>query len=105
LRKLKRILLIALASFAALYAGDYLSLRFRIPSHRAQYGTVEVQRYYEVALKNRQTEYLFEDPKPRQCVYSLFPYFGCSPCWWLERHTKEVVKVDPGRRQDFWKIP
>jgi hypothetical protein len=105
LKKLRRILLIALASLAVFYAGDYLSLRFRIPNHREQYGSVEVRRFYEIALKNRQTEYMAEDPKPQPCVYSLFPHFGCSPCWWLERNWKQVVKVDPGRRSDFWKIP
>jgi len=105
LKTLWRILLVVLASLTVFYAGDYLSLRFRIPNHREQYGSVEVRRYYEVTLKNRQTEYMFEEPKPQQCVYSLFPHLGFSPCWWLKRNPKQVVKVDPGRRSDFWKIP
>jgi hypothetical protein len=105
LKRLRPILPIALAAFAVVYAGDYLSLRFRIPSHREQYGSVEVQRLYEIALKNRKTEYMSEEPKVEQCVNSLFPHFGCSACWWLEGHRKQVVKVDPGHRSDFWKIP
>ena len=105
MKRLRLILLIALAAFAVVYAGDYLSLRFRIPSGREQYGSVEVQRFYEITLKNRKTEYMSEDPKPQQCVNSLFPHFGYSACWWLERHRRQVVTVDPGHRSDFWKIP
>ena len=101
MKKLRNILLIALAAALAVYAGDYLYLRLR----HDQYGSVVVQRFYEVTLKNRKTEYMHDEPKPEQCVKSLFPHFGASACWWLERHTKQTVKVDAGNRSDFWKIP
>lgn len=95
------VLLIALAAFAVVWIGDYLLLRVR----REQYGSVVVQRLYEITLKNRKTEYMSEEPKPQQCVNSFFPHLGYSACWWLERHRKQVVEVDPGHRSDFWKIP
>ena len=101
MKKLRLILLIALAVFAVVWIGDYLLLRL----HREQYGSVVVQRFYEITLKNRKTEYMSEEPKPQQCVNSLFPHFGYSTCWWLEGHRRQIVRVDPGHRSDFWKIP
>lgn len=99
LRRLRNLVLIAIAFFAVTYAGDYLYLRLR----HDQYGSVIVQRSYEVALKNHTTEYMFDDPKPEQCVNSLFPHFGASACWWLVRHPKQVVKLDPGHEPDLYK--
>jgi hypothetical protein len=91
--KLKRLLLTPVLLLVVVYAGDYLSLRFQIPNNRQQYGSVMVRRSYAVPLKNRQTEYLFDPPAPQDCVYSLFPHFGDSPCWYLDRHVRQQVNV------------
>ncbi len=94
---MKRALLIAAASLVAclviLYAGDYLSLRYRIPGNREQFGSVEVQRYYAVPQKNRSTEYIFDQPVTQACVNSLFPHFGDPPCWYLNRHKRQEINV------------
>jgi hypothetical protein len=95
MRRLQLAILAALAFLAALYAGDYVSLRYRIPGHREQFGTVQVQRYYAVELKSHKTEYMFDDPEPRQCAYSLFPQYGRTPCWYLSRHKSERVDIAP----------
>jgi hypothetical protein len=84
----------------ALYLGDYLSLRYRIPK-REQYGSVTVRQLYAVKLKNKQTEYMFQPPAPQECVNSLFPQFGDPPCWYLSRHTKQQISVDSGAPH-FW---
>jgi hypothetical protein len=94
---LKRILLnvvlsVALAA-ALVYAGDYLSLRYRFPNQRPQFGSVMVQRSYAVAMKDRKTEYMFDPPAPQACVNSLFPHFGDPPCWYLKRHTRQQITV------------
>ena len=98
---------LAIAVVAALsvliYLGDYLSLRFRVPP-REPFGTVEVQRYYEVALKNRKTEYMRDEPRPEACVRSLFPHYGDTPCWYLERHPKQRIKLG-SVPDDFWRLP
>jgi len=75
-----------------LYTGDYLSVRYRIPN-RDPLGVVKIQRYYAVRQKDRKTEYYFLDPENRQCVHSLFPHFGFSPCWYLGRKTKEEIDM------------
>ena len=89
---MKRVLLFAAVSVAILYTGDYLSLRYRIPN-REPLGVVKIQKYYAVRQKNRKTEYYFLDPENRQCVRSLFPHLGFSPCWYVSRKTKEQIDM------------
>jgi hypothetical protein len=100
----KRILLIAATAaalaFVLLYAGDYISLRYRIPRNRQQYGSVRVRRYYAVPMKNRTTEYMFDQPFSERCVHSIFSHFGDPPCWYLARHQRQEVKVG-GAVPDF----
>jgi hypothetical protein len=82
-----------LAAVLILYFADYLSLRFQIPNHRTQFGSVQVRRYYAVPQKDRSTEFMFEQPKPQTCVYSIFPHLGDSPCWYLNRHKSQQINV------------
>jgi len=89
---MKRIVLIPLLLLALVYACDYLSLSLRIPN-RQQYGSVMVCRSYAVPMKDRQTEYMFDPPALQDCVNSLFPHFGDSPCWYLRKHTRQQVDV------------
>ena len=89
---MRRILMAAVLSLLILYVGDYLSLRYRIPKGRPQFGVVKVQRYYAVGLKSGKTEFMFLAPKNQTCVHSLFPHFGDSPCWYLSR--KSVQRID-----------
>jgi hypothetical protein len=90
-RALAGLALVALA----LYFGDYLSLALRIP-RREPLGSVEVRRIYAVALKNHKTEYLFDEPRTEVCVNSLLPHDGHQPCWYLSRHKRQEITVDPG---------
>ncbi len=90
---MKRALLATLVLAAAVYLGDYVSLRLRIPNHREPFGTVMVERDFAVALKNRQTEFMFNQPQPQPCVYSLFPHLGDPPCWYLARHARQRVNM------------
>jgi len=89
---LKKALLYAVLGIAAIYAGDYLSLRLGIPN-RPQFGSVVVTREYVVPQKNRSTEFMFDPPAPQACVNSLFPHFGDSPCWYLSRHQRQQTNV------------
>jgi len=89
---MKRVFLFAAMALVLLYAGDYLSVRYRIPN-REPLGTVKIQRYYAVRQKDRKTEYYFLDPENRQCVHSLFPQLGFSPCWYLSRKTKQEIDM------------
>jgi hypothetical protein len=95
--QLRRILLYGLASvivlIALVYAGDYVSIRYRIPHNRTQFGTVTVSKLYMIHEKNNKTEYQLAAPEDRTCVHSLFPQMGYTPCWYLSRHTEEHVEI------------
>lgn len=97
MKQLRSILLYPLAGLVLLagliYAGDYLSIRYRIPKNRAQFGSVTVTRYYAVHEKNSKIEYDFAPPENRTCVHSLFPQLGYPPCWYLSRHTEERIEI------------
>ena len=90
---LKRILVITAVSLTAFYVGDDLSVRLRIPHNRDPFGTVTIKRFYAVKLKDRRTEFYKLDPETRQCVHSVFPHFGYSPCWYLSRKTEERIDM------------
>ena len=95
---IKRILVRFLGGLVSLagviYVGDYLSLRFKIPPSRQQFGTVTVQPYYEIHEKNNKLEYDFSPPaEDDTCVNSLFPHFGYPTCWYLRRHADKKIEV------------
>ena len=96
-RPLKRILRLAVISLCVVlplvYSADYVSLRFRIPGHREQFGSVTVRPYYAVHLKNGKTEFTFLDPQTQVCVNSLFPHMGYSPCWYARGHTEKRIDI------------
>ena len=75
---------------ALLYAGDYVVLRAKGTN---QFGSVTVQRTYAVAMKDGKTEYMFDPPAPVACVNSLFSHLGSPPCWYLQKHTRQQIKV------------
>ena len=75
------------------YAGDYISLRYKIPGNREQFGTVSVQSYYAVGKKNGNTEYDFYDPENETCVNSIFPHLGYQPRWYVRRHAQNRINV------------
>jgi len=86
---LRTVVVAVLAFCALLYAGDYTVVRFR----RNPTGTVQVQPYYSVPLKDGKTEFMFLDPQNEVCVHSLFPHLGHRPCWYISRHRNKEIKV------------
>jgi len=78
---------------AVVYSSDYVSLRYRIPGNRAQFGTVSVREMYAIHEKNNKTEYQFPPAQDQTCVNSLFPHFGYPPCWYLQRHTQQRIDI------------
>lgn len=87
----RRLLLIAGALLLLVYLGDYISIAYRIPRGREQFGSVEVQKLLAVPLKDHKTEYMADAPQVQQCVHSLFPQLGLEPCWYLSRHAMQQV--------------
>jgi hypothetical protein len=94
-RRLKAIAPIVILAAALLYLGDLASLRFRIPN-REPYGSVMVRQFYAVKQKDKSVEYMFQPPAQQECVNSLFPQLGDTPCWYLKRNTRQQINIDSG---------
>lgn len=86
-----RILIGAVLTIAVVYAGDDLSVRYRIPKSRQPLGSVTIQRYDAISEKNGKTEFAFEEPVTQTCVHALFPHLGYLPCWYLSRHSEQRI--------------
>jgi len=91
--KIRHIAIVAFLLLSILYAGDYLSVRYRIPKSRDPFGVVIIQPYYAVPRKDRKTEFIFLEPENQVCVHSLFPHLGYSPCWYLNRRKQKRIDV------------
>lgn len=92
-RRIRLVALFALLALAGLYAGDYLSARYRIPGNRQTLGSVEVQTFYAVRQKDGRIEYVVGDSDAETCIRSLFPQLGYTPCWYLSRHAIRRIEV------------
>jgi hypothetical protein len=86
-----RIVIITGVALLLAYAGDYVSLVSQIPRGRQQFDSVEVQKLLAVPQKDHKTEYIAVPPQMEQCVRSVFPHFGLTPCWYLARHASQQV--------------
>lgn len=97
LQQMRRVPLYVLAGLALLtgllYAGDYVSIRYRIPHNRAQFGSVTVTRLYVIHEKNKKLEYQLAPSGDEPCSHSLFPQLGYPPCWFLSRHTEQRIEI------------
>jgi hypothetical protein len=89
----KRTLLVAIIWLCALYAGDYLWLRYKMngANSAAALGAIEVRRYWEIPNKSGKFDYSFDPPVMQTCVHSLFPHLGYSPCWYVNRQKLQRV--------------
>ena len=90
--RMKKIAMAAVLLPALIWAGDYA----RLLTVNPRFGSVRTQRYFAVTLKNHKTEFMYDDPSDQSCVHSLFSHFGCSPCWYLQRHRYQRVDVNSG---------
>jgi hypothetical protein len=89
----KTALIVVVVFFALIYAGDYAMVRYPIPRSRNPLGTVEVQPYYAVPLKDGKTEFMFLKPENQVCVHSLFPHLGHNPCWYARRKRNKRIDI------------
>ena len=78
---------------ALVYVCDFLSVRYSIPKGRAIYGSVQVNDYLVVPLKNGKNEYDFSGSQQAICTNSIFPQLGFPPCWWLRRHREKREQI------------
>jgi len=82
-----------LTVLAVVYVGDYCALRYQIPGGRPQFGQITVDTLWAIRQKNGKTEYELGQPEIDRCVHSLFPHYGCRPCWYVSRHTEKRIDI------------
>jgi len=84
--------LIALAMVA--YVVDFAQLRYRVWRNANPFGTIQIEKYYAVHQKNNKTEFMFpHEIQSQDCVHSLFPHMGYSPCWYLNRNREQRIDI------------
>ena len=83
------------------WAADYAVLARKVAREAGAFGDVEVRRSYAVHLRNNRVEQDMGKPALEECVYSLFPHYDESPCWYLARHATRSEELD-GRPWHFW---
>jgi hypothetical protein len=84
----RRVLLLTALGLLLLYAGD-----FALAQSRHAFGVVKIERYYAIPQKDGKTEFVFAEPETEECVHSLFPHLGDSPCWYVNRHTRKRINM------------
>ena len=90
----------ALLLAAIVWIFDDLSLHRKMARNEG-YGEAMVHQRYAVSLKNKQVEYRSVKPYLQECVHSLFPHQGESPCWYVEKYADRMDKIDGGQWH-FW---
>jgi hypothetical protein len=86
-------LLAVIGTAALAFALDFLVFEIRVMAKYSPYGSVVVNPYYAVLMKDGKTQFIFNPSYPQTCVNALFPHAGSLPCWYLSRH--------PDRRTDI----
>jgi hypothetical protein len=88
-RWLRRVGVVLVAAFVALYGGDWAIYKLRgSPS-----STVTVNRFLSVPLKGNKIEYDYLGTGDVPCSVSLFPQGGESPCWHLRRDPNQNTSL------------
>lgn len=92
-----RITLITLiGAIVVVYAGDYLSVRYRMMKNQAgnPFETMKIEPTYGIPHKNGSAEIVIGDPQDETCVHSIFPHLGYEPCWYLARTSKNIIMLE-----------
>jgi hypothetical protein len=83
---LRRVVLYFLAIVIVTYGADYFAARTN------PLGSVQVQPFYAIHLKNKKVEFDFNVPvESDSCVQSFAPHLGFPPCWYLKGHPNKRI--------------
>jgi hypothetical protein len=92
----KRCLIVFVLVIATVYGGDFLGLRYRMAANKNAFGSVTVDVYYSVKLKNGKTEFSYGGQQTFECPHSLFPQYLEKPCWYASRKKEMQIDIDSG---------
>jgi hypothetical protein len=92
----KRGLIVVVLLVLVMYGGDYLWLRYRMATNRNPFGSVILNVYYSVKLKNGKTEFSYGGQQSVECPNSLLPQYWEKPCWYAKRQKDMQINIDSG---------
>ena len=97
-RLIKLIGIAALGTLTLLYACDYVWFRVRL-NHAKPADPLEsfkTLRVLTIPEKGGKTSYEIDQQNPEQtinCVHSLFPHAGFSPCWYIKPRLNQPIPI------------
>lgn len=107
----KRIVVLVAVFFAAVYAGDSLSVwrRQAAKNPNDPFDAVTHPNLLAIPQKGNRVEYALDAQSPMvstPCVHALFPHSGYLPCWYVARkaNTPTPMFLLPAANSHFWKI-
>ncbi len=94
----KRILISSMAVLAVSYIGDHVSVRIRAmhPKPTEPFESIKSLRVLAIPENNGKTGFEVDAQNPEQtvtCVHSLFPHYGCSPCWYVKPRINRPIPM------------
>lgn len=96
LEMIKRGLIAVVLLLVVIYVADYAWLASRARRSQNAFGSVTLDTYYSVKLKNGKTEFDYAGPQTVECVHSLLPHMGDKPCWYATRKKEQQIDIDSG---------
>ena len=90
---INRIIYALLMLLAVAYGYDYASVRRRISENKPgdPFDVVTYPHLLAIPQKGNKVEYALDAQSPMEsdpCVHSLFPHYGYTPCWYVQRRAK-----------------
>src|SRR5579862_9358309 len=95
---LKWTFLVAGLLFVCVYILDYLWLQHRIGAQKPgdPFDSVTYPRVLAIPHKGNRVEYALDAVSPMEtetCIHSLFPHFGYTPCWYVNRKAESPIPM------------
>lgn len=86
-----RALVVVAGVIAVVYVCEDMLLRYRANHGGTDAVFDNVTTYEAGAVKGGKEEFYFDQPHVEVCVRALFPHFGNAPCWYVRRHTVQLL--------------
>jgi len=95
---INRIIYALLLLLAVAYGYDYASVRRRISENKPgdPFDVVTYPHLLAIPQKGNKVEYELDAQSPMEsvsCVHSLFPHYGYTPCWYVQRRAKTPTQM------------
>src|ERR1019366_5283059 len=95
---LKWVLITAVVLLLGLFVCDDVSVRLRMKANKQgdPFDVLAFPRVLEIPHKGTKVEYAVDAVSPitsQDCVHSLFPHFGYTPCWYVKRKNQSPVPM------------